>query len=73
MMMTRCEEKDASGITVLEGHVGTMTVDGHVLVKGRHNMYPELALQALFSKVNTWARGWKANYAGSETVSGEGA
>jgi hypothetical protein len=48
-----------------------MKVDSYVLVKGRHIVYPEQALKALFRKVNTWEREWKANYAGSEAMGEE--
>jgi hypothetical protein len=58
IVIKRCEE-DASCTTVFEAHVGTMTVDGYVLVNGRYTVHSEEALKALFKKVNTWAREWK--------------
>jgi hypothetical protein len=67
----RCEEKDASGTTVFKGHVGSMAVDGYVLVKGRSTVSSKAALKDLFGKVNTWAREWKANYAGGEAAGEE--
>jgi hypothetical protein len=69
--MTRREEKDASDTTVFEGHVGTMTVDGYVFVKGRHNVYPKEALKALFCKVDSWAWQWTKDCGGSEAMAVE--